>query len=421
MYDTGYLYVWFTFETVGGLIGMPILLLTLSLSSLKRLKTHYNLLLTWTVSAIISNMLFFAGRAFPSQPEPSYELCLLQSSMIYGVPVLLAAAALALIYETRMVITGKAGAMKSKMRSTLLLGAPWVAWLVVSITSLFVGQFASTELGRERRFFYCSFKNNALTDPIGIVTGLIVMLATWYTFQVGYRMYHSWQKMKDMVQNPEAAENAVGSAYVILRITLFGVDLSLALFLAFISLFMPETPLPDILAASMPFTVFLIFGTQQDVWMAWLAALRRIRDMIFRRNGSARPRPFIAIDSPAQSRPSSPDDEPPHSAEKEKPPQMPMSPAVSVINSFTVWKRTFLDTNMPPRSVWVDGDRSPPNGKALNQRLQNSSGDLEKIPVDFETSEDDDKPLPPLPMRIQLTSMGEEQKIERVQLPPGLV
>lgn len=41
----------------------------------------------------------------PSDPEPSYALCVAQASMIYGVPPLTALSATALIYEVRSVLS----------------------------------------------------------------------------------------------------------------------------------------------------------------------------------------------------------------------------------------------------------------------------------------------------------------------------
>lgn len=53
-----------------------------------------------------------------------------------------------------------------------------------------------------------------------------------------------------MVDDPSAAEHAMGSSYVILRIGIFGINLFLTLALSFISIASPRSPIPDIFAAT---------------------------------------------------------------------------------------------------------------------------------------------------------------------------
>lgn len=57
MYDPMLIKVWLGLQIGGGQIGVPILLATLYFSSLKRLKTLHNLLVTWLLSGITSSLL----------------------------------------------------------------------------------------------------------------------------------------------------------------------------------------------------------------------------------------------------------------------------------------------------------------------------------------------------------------------------
>ncbi|KAF8317360.1 hypothetical protein DL93DRAFT_2165621 [Clavulina sp. PMI_390] len=409
MYDPALLTVWFCFQTVGGIIGMPIMLVTLAFSSLKRLKTLYNLLLTWIATAVISNLLFFAGRAYPDQPEPSYELCLLQSAMIYGAPPLLATSALALIYETWLVITGRAFGRRATIKTILL------------------GVFASTDLGRERHFFYCSFRNIGLSHFLAVFTGVIAFVAIGLTIRVANHMYHSWQKIKMMANDPDAAENAVGSAYVILRIALYGADLFLAFVLCGLTILIPHSPIPDLLRGSLTFTVFLIFGTQKDILMTWLAALIQLRDLLlFRSSRDPSIRINSPIDPPASALPL-------HSEGGIGP--SPISPAPSIINSFTVWKRSFLDRNKPPPSVWIEEHLGPdPDAEERGDRGHSPNRNLDKVseefyfetPVSREGSDrsrmprwdgNDHDVRPDSPLEPEIHARRES----RTRLPPGMV
>lgn len=57
MYNPVLLKVWLGLQVAGAHLGVPLLLVTLYFSSLKRLKTLYNLLFTWALSGIVSLML----------------------------------------------------------------------------------------------------------------------------------------------------------------------------------------------------------------------------------------------------------------------------------------------------------------------------------------------------------------------------
>ena len=58
MYNPMLLKVWLACTVSGGLVGVPILVVTLYLSGLKRLKTLYNLFFTWIFSSLISSLLY---------------------------------------------------------------------------------------------------------------------------------------------------------------------------------------------------------------------------------------------------------------------------------------------------------------------------------------------------------------------------
>lgn len=57
MFNPELLNVWLGLQVAGSQIGVPLLLATLWFSSLKRLKTLYNLLLTWFVSGLVGLLL----------------------------------------------------------------------------------------------------------------------------------------------------------------------------------------------------------------------------------------------------------------------------------------------------------------------------------------------------------------------------
>lgn len=71
-----------------------------------------------------------------------------------------------------------------------------------------------------------------------------------FTVRAARKLWRYWQTIKDMVEDPDAAESAMGSPYAILRIGIFGLNLFMAFVLSVVSIFGPKSPLPDLLAGT---------------------------------------------------------------------------------------------------------------------------------------------------------------------------
>jgi hypothetical protein len=78
---------WIALNFISNIILLPILVLTFLFSKrvTKRHPTLINVCMTWILSGIYSLLLFFGGRAKPTDPEPSKALCIAQTSLLYGI------------------------------------------------------------------------------------------------------------------------------------------------------------------------------------------------------------------------------------------------------------------------------------------------------------------------------------------------
>lgn len=88
------------------------------------------------------------------------------------------------------------------------------------------------------------------TNSVAVWTGLTILIAAVFTVRAARKLWRYWQTIKDMVEDPDAAESAMGSPYAILRIGIFGLNLFMAFVLSVVSIFGPKSPLPDLLAGT---------------------------------------------------------------------------------------------------------------------------------------------------------------------------
>ncbi|KAJ3892772.1 hypothetical protein GG344DRAFT_44703, partial [Lentinula edodes] len=234
--------------------GLPILLAIVLLSKrVQRHPTFVNLLIVFMVVGISSSLLVYAGKA--SGPEPSPALCLAQAALLYGMP------GMQVIIKFQMFIVIRAAFYKKPSRDThfvriwVMIIAPYAVWIVFIVVTVFVGVGEPANVSRDRRFFYCSVKSDALTGTLTIFAA-VVLLATLILegnplpYLLGSGMF-------------TAAELNLP-----LRILAFGMYLLVAMSLSLLSMKSPESPIPDLIIASAATVVILIFGTQLDILRA---------------------------------------------------------------------------------------------------------------------------------------------------------
>ncbi|KAJ3936906.1 MAG: hypothetical protein NXY57DRAFT_1034949 [Lentinula lateritia] len=160
--------------------GLPILLAIVLLSKrVQRHPTFVNLLIVFMVVGIV-----YAGKA--SGPEPSPALCLAQAALLYGMPgmqvIITSVAVFALVFQSseRLSTSSQAETHTSYVSGwfgSKMIIAPYAVWIVFIVVTVFVGVGEPANVSRDRRFFYCSVKSDALTGTLTIFAA-VVLLAT---------------------------------------------------------------------------------------------------------------------------------------------------------------------------------------------------------------------------------------------------
>ncbi|KAE9404448.1 hypothetical protein BT96DRAFT_1072046 [Gymnopus androsaceus JB14] len=252
--------------------GLPILLATVLFSQkVQRHATFINLVIVFLVVGISSSLLY--AISYPHfGPEPSPSLCLLQASLVYGVPGIASVAAFALVFQMFIVIRAAFYEQPYRekdhvVRLWVMIMAPYATWLVWIIATALVGSANPSNVSRDRRVFYCSVQSDALTNCLTIFAA-VILFATWvlevWTIVLFYKRWVSIERGRIGVLT--AAELNLP-----IRIMAFGIYVIVAMSLSLLSIKSPESPAPDLVIASGNPSItgfLLIFICLQDILRA---------------------------------------------------------------------------------------------------------------------------------------------------------
>ncbi|KAG7096668.1 hypothetical protein E1B28_004082 [Marasmius oreades] len=222
-------------------------------------------MLVFIIVGISSSVLLYAGKH--EGPEPSKLLCLLQASLLYGVPAISSMAALMLVLQMFLVIResfyGRTYMERDHVfRSWIMVMAPYVAWLISVVATAAVGSASPGNVSRNRRFFYCSVKSDPLTDTITTVAAFILFATITFEAATVVLFYKRW------VQVQQGSSSKAIDLNLPIRILSFGLYLVIAMSMSLLSIKTPQSPAPDLIIASASMVVVLIFGTQRDILRA---------------------------------------------------------------------------------------------------------------------------------------------------------
>ncbi|PPQ75534.1 hypothetical protein CVT26_012524 [Gymnopilus dilepis] len=146
--------------------GLPVLLGIVFFSkTVHRHPTFVNLCVAFIIVGLSSSLLVYAGRTVG--PEPSKMLCLLQASLLYGMPAFTSMAAFMLVlqmfFSTRAAFFGKEYRDADHIiRTWVMLILPLLAFFICVLATATVGAANPSHVSRNRRFFYCSLQSPVL-------------------------------------------------------------------------------------------------------------------------------------------------------------------------------------------------------------------------------------------------------------------
>ncbi|KAF8897189.1 hypothetical protein BD779DRAFT_1667202 [Infundibulicybe gibba] len=268
-------------------LGLPVLLfITLRSKQVQRHPTFYNLCISFIIVGISSTLLVYAGRT--TGPEPSKLLCLLQASLLYGMPAITSLSAFALVFQMFIVIRASYLGQELKegehvLRSWAILVLPYFAFLLSVVSTAIVGANNPTKISRNRRFFYCSVDSLPLTNTITMVAAGILFSTFILEVWTMVILYKRWVVVRQKGFKLQLSMELSLPT----RTMAFGFYIIIALSLSLLSIKSPESPVPDLVIASAATVALFIFGTQPDILRAlcfWkgvsLPRAARVRAMV---------------------------------------------------------------------------------------------------------------------------------------------
>jgi len=283
-------------QIFGGHFGMPLILLTTVLSKkVQRNPMLVNFCVCWFIYATSYTLVLYAGKQIG--PEPPIELCVMQAAFVYGSPVLTSMAGLALVLHLYLSLQTAKGVLSRAAggwRFMLLLGSPYILFLIFTVAMVVVGASNEDTVSRSRYLFYCTI-NLPVVNVTPATSGLIMLVVILLEVLTGIELYRRQKALKNMARVQQDGP----PLHLFVRVGIFSLYsvLSLASCIGFWS--KTGDDFPYIVQASLPTAAFVIFGTQQDFLRAWgIIAVARFISRPFRRRSTSKQSSTIPVALP---------------------------------------------------------------------------------------------------------------------------
>ncbi|KAF8913113.1 hypothetical protein CPB84DRAFT_1760377 [Gymnopilus junonius] len=256
--------VFLTIHIIGGLIGLPILVVTLLFSHLTtpRQPTLINFCITWAINSIAYTLTALGGKV----ENASTALCFAQASMIFGAPPMSAVATFLVVLQIWKSIRNPFTPPSRRQRRCsenvhliVTLFQPYVVYIIFLIISVGLQLKYPTSLDR-RNGLYCTVSGIPLYHIFMTCLASILL------------RYYSGRKL---IAASFPLATSTTSHGLIIRITLFNIYLIVTLRRYF---FREVEAWAYMIQASVPLAAFILFATQRNVIQTWLFWLRKKED-----------------------------------------------------------------------------------------------------------------------------------------------
>jgi len=174
---------------------------------------------------------------------------------------------------------------------------PWLAFVLSTGISALVGVKAAVDLGRERHFFFCTYRNDIWSDITASVAAAALMASLYLTTK-GVMLWVNSRNAAELVKRTDGSKISV---HLFLRILMLSVTELFALMLCIISVSGSwRTRMNDTLVASLPLIILTIFASQRDVLNVYVSCAKSASKALLRIFGFASKKDFAhsSLDSP---------------------------------------------------------------------------------------------------------------------------
>ncbi|EKM57259.1 uncharacterized protein PHACADRAFT_208365 [Phanerochaete carnosa HHB-10118-sp] len=269
--------IWFYLvaQLVGG-VGLTLLLATMLWPTTKR-KPRNPLLISmcfsWWISSFPSVLLlYYVGQV--TGPPPRRQVCLASAVLTTSQRALVALTAPALIFHIWLVVQTAVGSRFTDDRmlhaSTIIcLVSPWIVYGSVALVTLVIG-LRDPQLVR-RATYYCVINDAHLTETVGTVGSVATLAAIVLEVWIVALLYRNRSSIKQLSRNGRGLDFSL-----VFRVCVFGVYVFIGLCLNIMLAINLTSPIPDLICSTFPIAIFVVFGTQPDIWRIWRDASRQV-------------------------------------------------------------------------------------------------------------------------------------------------
>jgi len=281
-YAQNMLTAWIVLQ-LAGQIALPILIATLLFSKriARRNPTIVNLCIVWTLATIPPELLFYTDKATGPQ-LPSTMLCLFQASTISAVPPMAAMAYLSVVIHACSVIHENIHSQTPRpfafdLRMVFLLGSPYICFLGFALLIAVIGSQNPADV--QRQLFFCEVVHHRSSIPVFSFAVIIVTLTLAAQGWIGVMFYRNFMNRRrrpntNATSRPLHNISAV-DVQLLIRMVAFTLFEVVIVFSSISAIFSPDMYAAQLLFATPPFAVFVIFSSSRDIYEAWFPCLFR--------------------------------------------------------------------------------------------------------------------------------------------------
>ncbi|KAJ7152649.1 hypothetical protein C8R43DRAFT_1189678 [Mycena crocata] len=254
--ETAMRYVFYGLQ-LAGLLGAVVLLLTAIIwrKAARRHASWFNFMITWIISC--SSYILLIG--VPRGGQPNGVLCLLQASLVYSVPSLVAGSTIALVIHVYMTLRNLLYSISHRAAWTIVLViGPYIPAWAMFFHTLNVGLKDMSLVQSPSDGTYCGFNTTVPQKVSAIVVAVIMILCLGVEVIILQNLRRAWNTLK---------RDNRASISMIVRVLAFTLVGMLSIILSFIFLALPDEynhgSAFNIVIATIPVSSVLVFGTQK--------------------------------------------------------------------------------------------------------------------------------------------------------------
>jgi hypothetical protein len=247
------------------LVGGALFLLILVLASIaqhrgaSRHSTFFSFCLAWIIFCVSYALLAFAGQQISSIP-PNHWLCIVQTALVYGAPPLASSATVCLVthlmLNIKVAFSYSITKRRSNLVSILLVIAPWVTWLAVTVGVLIFSIRNEQFVMLSPNGTFCVLVQTALPKLTSVWATLASVVLIAEEIFIGVLLYRNRERIAGVQQ----------SAGMAVRVVIFTIGGITAVVIAFYYVTTSRRGgALDVLLATLPVYVAVVFGSQKDI------------------------------------------------------------------------------------------------------------------------------------------------------------